>query len=174
MTIAEVLELYEYNRWAHQRVLESAAELGAERYDRDIGGSFASLRATMEHLLAAEVVWLARWEGHSLADPPDYSGCSDSIALRSIWDSFWKRQFTFLRSLSEEDLPHPVSIRTSSGIEAAQMLSDTLIHVVNDSTYHRGQAASQIRQLGGKPQSTDYFIYCLARDSGEPQAEVVP
>ena len=174
MNTAEVLELYEYNRWAHERILESASELGPERYDRDLGGSFPSLRATVEHLLATEVVWLSRWEGYSLADPPDYSGCSDAIALRSIWHSFWKRQFTFLRALADDDLPQPVAIRTSSGMEAAQALSDTLVHVVNHATYHRGQAASQIRQLGGKAQNTDYFMYCFARDAGEPQAEVVP
>ena len=174
MTVSEVVELYEYNRWAHERILESAAELGAERYDRGIAGSFPSLRATVEHLLATEVVWLSRWEGHSLGDPPDYSGCSDAIALHSIWGSFWRRQFTFLRALTDEELQQPVDIRTRSGIETTQPLADTLIHVVNHSTYHRGQAASQMRQLGGKPQSTDYFIYCLARDAGEPQAEVVP
>ena len=172
MTIAELLDSFEYNRWAHDRTLDAAAELGPESYGTEIGGSFPSLRATLEHMLAAEVVWLSRWEGHSLGEPPEYSGCRDAEALRSIWKAFWWRQFAFLNAITDEDLTQPVMIRTRTGIETVQSLRDTLVHVVTHSAYHRGQAASQIRQLGGKPVGTDYFIYCLARDAGEPQSEV--
>lgn len=165
MTAAELLELYEYNRWAHMRLLESADALAPEQYAQAVGGPFPSVRATIEHLLATEVVWLSRWEGNSLGEPPDYGGCTTAGALRSIWMSFWRRQFIFLHDLSDESLGQFVAIRTRSGIETVQTLSDTMIHVVNHSTYHRGQAASQIRQLGLVPESTDYFLYCLGRSA---------
>lgn len=174
MTIAELLDAFEYNRWAHDRILDSASELGSEHYGVLVGGSFPTLRATLEHMLATEVVWLSRWEGHSLGEPPEYGGCKNAGALRSIWDSFWQRQFAFLHDVTEEDLAQLVAIRTRGGIEAVQPLRDTIMHVVNHSTYHRGQAASQIRQLGGKPPATDYFIYCLARDAGEPEGGLNP
>ncbi len=171
MTIPEMLDLYEYNRWAHERILQSAQEVGAESYNRAVGGSFPSIRATVEHLLAVEVVWLSRWEGHSLGEPPEYSGCLEASSLRTIWHSFWRRQFAFVNDLAPEDLSELVAIRTRNGIEAVQPLRDTMVHVVNHATYHRGQAASQIRLVGGKPLGTDYFTYCLARDAGEPQTE---
>jgi uncharacterized damage-inducible protein DinB len=38
-----------------------------------------------------------------------------------------------------------------------------MLHVVNHSTYHRGQAASLVRALGATPRATDYFLYCLTR-----------
>jgi uncharacterized damage-inducible protein DinB len=44
-----------------------------------------------------------------------------------------------------------------------QPLGETMIHVMNHSTYHRGQVAGQIRQVGGTPNTTDYFIYCLTK-----------
>ena len=173
MTVAEFIDLYEYNRWAHERTLESASQVSPVDYARETGGSFPSLRATLEHMLAAEVVWLSRWEGHSLGDRPDYGGCSDASELRSIWLSFWKRQFAFLNSLRDDDLIQPVSIRTRTGIETVQSLSDTMTHVVNHSSYHRGQAAGQLRLLGGVPQSTDYFIYCYSVErTGETEASV--
>ena len=163
MNTAELMDLYEYNRWAHRRTLESAAELGVEEYEREIGGSFPSLRATLEHLLATEVVWLSRWEGHSLGEPPDYTGMVGVAALSRMWDAFWNRQFSFITSLSDDALTRPVAIRTRSGIETVQALGDTMLHVVNHSSYHRGQAASFVRMLGGTPRGTDYFIYCLTR-----------
>jgi uncharacterized damage-inducible protein DinB len=34
-----------------------------------------------------------------------------------------------------------------------------MVNVVNHSTYHRGQVASMLRQLGGKPAATDYVLF---------------
>ena len=169
MNIVEIQDFYEYNRWAHERCLDAAVEMSSAQYNEKLLGSFSSLRLTLEHLLATEVVWLSRWEGHSLGDPPDYGGCKDATSLRSLWNSFWHRQQSYLQSLTEEDLSQLVAIRTRSGIETVQPLRDTLVHVVNHSSYHRGQIATQIRQLGAKPPTTDYFIYCLGR-SGEQRA----
>jgi len=63
MTSAEFLDLYQYNRWAHEHVLRSVSRLSSEKYNQPLVGSFPSIRATLEHLLATEVVWLSRWEG---------------------------------------------------------------------------------------------------------------
>ena len=163
MNVAELNDLYEYNRWAHELTLDSAAELTKEQYEREILGSFPSLRATLEHVLAAEVVWLSRWEGHSLGDTPDFTGIADANSLMRLWHSFWGRQSSFLNALNEDDLSKPIYIRTRTGIETVQPLGETMVHVVNHGTYHRGQAASLVRQLGGKPRATDYFVYCLTR-----------
>jgi uncharacterized damage-inducible protein DinB len=170
MQIAEILELYQFNRWAHERSLDAAAELSTEQYNRDLGGSFPSLRATLEHLLTTEITWLSRWQGHSLAEGPDYTECADVSALRMRWRAYWNRQNRYFSALTQEDLSQLVGIRTRTGIETVQPLSDTLLHVVNHATYHRGQIASQLRQLGGNPPNTDYFTYCLVRDAGPEQA----
>jgi len=37
-------------------------------------------------------------------------------------------------------------------------LHEMLVHVVNHSTYHRGQVATMLRQLGKTPLSTDYLV----------------
>lgn len=163
MTVAELMDLYEYNRWAHRRILDSAGELTMEQYERQVAGSFPTLRDTLEHVLAAEVVWLSRWEGHSLGEAPDFTGLGDATALERLWNSFWHRQFAFLAALADDELMRPIAIRTRSGIETVQPLCDTMLHVVNHASYHRGQAASLIRQLGGTPVGTDYFLYCLSR-----------
>lgn len=163
MNIPDILDLYDYNSWATDRTLDAAATLSKEQYQLASPGSFGSLRAIMEHILATEVVWLSRWEGHSLGEAPDYQGCVDVNSLRRIWKSFSTRQLRFLNALAEDDLATPVAIRTRSGIETVQLLGETLVHVVNHGTYHRGQAATLTRALGGTPQGTDYFTYCLMR-----------
>ena len=71
--LAELLELYAYNRWATARTLTAAAALSTEAYARPLPGSFPSLRATLEHLLSAEAVWLSRWQGDPLGQACELS-----------------------------------------------------------------------------------------------------
>jgi uncharacterized damage-inducible protein DinB len=172
MNTADILDLYEYNRWAAERTFDAAQALSNDDYVRTMPGSFASLRAILEHILSVEVIWLSRWEGHSLGDAPDYAGCHEAASLARLSKAFWTRQFRYLNALSDDDLTSPIAIRTRSGIETVQPLSETLLHVVNHATYHRGQAATLIRQLGGAPQGTDYFTYCLVRGLKAPDAEL--
>src|SRR5215212_3532059 len=158
MNVAELNDLYEYNKWAHELVFESVGELNKEQYERVVGGSYPSVRLTLEHVLATEVVWLSRWEGYSLGDAPNYSGIQDSGALIQMWRSFRHRQDSFITSLADDELTKPIAIRTRNGIETVQALGDTMLHVVNHSSYHRGQVTNLLRQVGGKPRSTDYFL----------------
>lgn len=174
MNVAEIVDLYEYNRWAHERVLEVARGFTDEQYSQEIISSFPSFRATLEHMLVAEVLWLSRWEGHSLGEPPDYSGCTNVTSLGRLWQYYWKRQFQFLGALTEDELARPIAIRTRGGIETVQPLVETMLHLVTHSSYHRGQAATLTRQLGGTPMTTDYFFYCLRRGAGESDSGVTP
>src|SRR6476620_11320266 len=130
MNIAELRDLFDYNRWAHKKTLDAAALLGPEKFSDTTNGS-NSLRDVLQKLLVEEVVWLSRWEGHSLAEGPDYSECADALALMERWKSLWKRQRRYIESLIEDDLGNPISIRLNNGIETVQPLGDTLSHVVN-------------------------------------------
>lgn len=174
MTITELQDLFEYNRWAHENTLRAAAELEPAKYDAVSSTSPLSPRAALQNMLAEEVAWLSRWEGHSLAEPPDYTECADTNALLIRWKSLWRRQRGFLESLNEDDLSRVIGIRLSNGIEAEQPLGDTMLHVVNHATYLRGQAATLIAQLGGSTPDSDYFTYCSVRGPDGTEANVAP
>ena len=77
--------------------------------------------------------------------------------------SFRSRQHAFITSLDDDELAKPIVIRTRGGIETVQQLCDTMLHVVNHSSYHRGQVTNLVRQVGGTPKATDYFYYLLNR-----------
>ena len=174
MKLAELRGLFEYNRWAHETTLDSATLLGVDKYAQGWGGSSPTLRGVLQDLLAEEVVWLSRWEGHSLAEFPDYSECADTTALMVRWKSLWNRQMRFLESLSEDELTRPISIRMNNGIETDQSLGDTMVHVVNQATSLRGEAALLIQQLGGERPAADYFSYCLERGSEGADGVMAP
>ena len=46
--------LYEYDRWANNRVLQAASALTPEEFTRDLHGSFRSVRDTLVHIIGGE------------------------------------------------------------------------------------------------------------------------
>jgi uncharacterized damage-inducible protein DinB len=52
-----------------------------------------------------------------------------------------------------------VSYRAPDGLAFSHPLGQLIRHVVNHSTYHRGQLATLLRQLGQTPPSTDFTKY---------------
>ena len=45
MTIDDIRLLYQYDRWANNRVLHAASRLSAEEFARDLGGIVCKLRS---------------------------------------------------------------------------------------------------------------------------------
>jgi uncharacterized damage-inducible protein DinB len=52
-----------------------------------------------------------------------------------------------------------MTYRSLKGIESTSSLRDILTHVVNHSTYHRGQIARGIKAKGGVPPVTDFIAF---------------
>lgn len=155
----EIRELYEYNRWANGQVLDAAGRLPEEAFTRDLKSSFPSVRDTLAHILAAEWVWLARWEGASPTGMPEGWASSTYDDLRERWRAFEGRQKEFLAGLTGARLDEEVSYRTTGGEPFRSPLWQMLRHVANHSTYHRGQVITLLRQLGAEAPSTDLIRF---------------
>ena len=161
--LAEVQELFAFHRWANARLLDAAGGLGAEDFARDLGSSFPSVRETLVHLLSADWIWLERWHGRSPTAGPGWDAVATHAELRARWAEFECDQRAFLEGLSEADLDRVVPYRALSGAAFANPLGELLRHVVNHGTYHRGQVATLLRQLGVQPPQTDLILYYRER-----------
>lgn len=154
--LTELLELYDYNRWANDRTLGAVARLSEEELHRPLGNSFPSVFETVCHILMAEWIWLERWEGRSPKKGPEIP---DWRSLMAGWSAVVDRQRNYLEGLNEPDLTAIVEYRTMAGVESASPLWQLLRHVVNHSTYHRGQVTTLLRQLGAEAVATDLIFY---------------
>lgn len=162
--ISEIRELYGYNRWANHRMLDAAATLTAEQLTRDLHSSFPSVQATLAHVLSVEWVWLQRWLGDSPTSIPSEWDLSGRDALRRQWAEVERDQSAFLHDLTDEDLRRVVSYRNVAGESFTAPLWQLLRHVVNHSTYHRGQVATLFRQLGIGVPATDLGLFYRERE----------
>ena len=55
---------------------------------------------------------------------------------------------------------------TLAGSKYVASRRDVLAHVMNHSTYHRGQVALAIREDGGEPLQTDYILFVRETSAG--------
>jgi uncharacterized damage-inducible protein DinB len=159
MDLKTLDDLYRYNRWANSRVLAAASSLAPEQFVALVPSSFPSLRDTLVHVLWGEWVWLQRWNGNSPRTafrPGEYPAV---VTLRARWGELEAGQSEFLRSLDEPALARPVRYVNLRGETWEYALWKQMLHVVNHSSYHRGQATTMLRQLGATPPSTDLLVF---------------
>jgi len=170
MTKDDIQLLYEYDRWANNRVLEAASALTAEQFTRDLHGSFGSVRDTLVHIIGGEWGWLAYWkepspssafltdlwDRHDVLFRPD--GFPNVASLKSKWAEVEREQVEFINGVTNESLKKMVPISTTE-----VSLANLMQHLANHSTYHRGQVASMMRQLRAEPVPTDFHVFLVER-----------
>lgn len=151
--------LFEYNAWANARTLEACAVLAPDQLTQDLHSSFPSVQKTLAHMLGAEWIWNERWHGRSPAGPPSWASEADFASLRSRFAALDAELFDFVSSLQAADLARPLEYHNTSGDRFAHPLWQSLHHLANHGSYHRGQIATMLRQLGARPAHTDLIVF---------------
>lgn len=157
--------LVDYHYWARDRVLDAATALSAHDYAKPLGNSFGSIKATLEHVYGAEVVWLTRWQGNS---PTAFPGemPADIDVLRRAWADHEQALRAFFAPFDDAGVAQVIPYRLFSGAEGASPIWEMAVHVVNHATYHRGQVTTMLRQLGAQPaKSMDMIAYFRERSA---------
>lgn len=163
MTPEDMRALYEFNAWANHRSLEAASELPAEKFVQPMGSSFGSVRDTLAHIYGAEWIWLERFQGRSPASLPDAAQFADAASLRERWTEFEPRLLGFVRGLAQADLDRVMEYKTLKFGVYSNPLWQSMQHVVNHGSYHRGQVTTLLRQLGAQPILTDLMHFYRER-----------
>jgi uncharacterized damage-inducible protein DinB len=157
--ITFISELYRYNDWANEKTLAAAAHLDNEKFARQLGNSFSSVRDTLVHILGAEWIWLERWNGRFPRALLSVSELPTLSAIAARWRQVEESRNRFLQSLRHSDLNAAVSYVNQKGETWSYPLWQQMVHVVNHSSYHRGQTTTLLRQLGAQPVTTDFLVY---------------
>jgi len=63
--------IFQHNLWANLRLLESCTELTEEQLARDLLGTYASVRDTLQHIVTSERSYFARISTGQRYDHPD-------------------------------------------------------------------------------------------------------
>jgi uncharacterized damage-inducible protein DinB len=159
----QIASLFEYSEWVNQRLLDSAAGLTAEQFDRMVLPGFGSLRLTFVHILGTEILWLARWQELSPRTVLSPGDLPTVTAIRECWADLVDERRINLAGLDEDGLTAMVHWTNMREQSYALPRWQVMLHCANHSTHHHSEAASILSELGHEPDSTDLLEYYLGR-----------
>jgi uncharacterized damage-inducible protein DinB len=153
-------ELAGYNNWADTIAMGWLDQIGDDQWDQLITSSFSSIRQTAVHIASAEKIWIDFWK--NVPDPiylsAEFKGTKDQLIQH--WKNASAGIKTFIDEFPEESYLQQVTFRKPNGEKGQMEFSCTFPHMVNHSTYHRGQLVTLLRQVGfTRLSSTDLFTY---------------
>ncbi len=152
-----------YNAWQNTGLRRIVQAMPVADLDADRGAWFGSIRATLNHLLWADVLWMSRFDG----------GTAPEVGMRAsgtltptigVWQAerfrtdgritLWAER---LRAL---DLTGTLRFRWKiGGREVVKPKDQMVAHFFNHQTHHRGQVHAMLTAAGQRPGDTDlYFI----------------
>ncbi len=154
MTQQEIKLLFAYNAWAMNRVFEAVEALPTEQLMKDMHSSHESIHGTLAHLVGAEKVWLERWNGNP--SPPFMKPAEVPTLdkLREVWNKVGFEIAKFVAGMTDRKLQEVFEMKTSDGQPHKHIYWQSMLHVVDHTTFHRGQVIVMMRQQGVKPPTT--------------------
>jgi len=139
-------ELFQYNNHYNQALITVLVENPKNASEKSI--------KLLSHILNAHQIWnnriepgqpsYERWEVHQIQTAGEIDKKNFEHSMR-ILDTF--------------ELSQPIQYVTGKGQKFNNSLHEILFQVINHSTYHRGQIATEFRQSGIEPLLTDYIFY---------------
>ncbi len=157
MTLAEIKLLWAFNTWAEGLVFDAVARISSEQYRRDMQSSHGGILGTLAHIISAEQGWLGRWAGDRQVQQSSVQDVASIDELRVHWQRVGEQMQQFLGTLSDAKLQETLAVTTSQGGQFANPHWQMIQHVVDHSSYHRGQIASDLRASGQEPAYTDFI-----------------
>src|SRR5262245_17744102 len=156
----DVVALFAYDRWANTKVLDACRQLAAERYVAEPVRGWSSVRSTIYHIAVA-----TEWNLRTLAgDPDDRIPAEADLATvddAARWLERAYRRFEELRpTLTPERLNTVLTLRAVGRTFTLPRWA-MLRHIVNHSSYHRGQVASKLQRFGVEQPNTDFFFWVI-------------
>ena len=152
------IDILKYNLWANQRTVDLLNQYEEEISTRPIVNSFPSIALTMKHSWGAEKIWLMRLKGKSATAFPTFNG-----SLQDIFQMGLKVSAEFLEFIENQEeafFESKCDFQDTKGNHYSIPVQQVIHHVMNHSTYHRGQITTLGRQADfGEIKSTCYISY---------------
>ena len=156
----DVVAVFAYDRWANTKILDACLELTTEQYVAEPVPGWSSVRSTIYHIALVTDFHLRTLAGDpddSIPTEADLATVDD--AARLLERAY--RRFEELRSaLAPERLNTMLTLR-GRGYTYSLPRWAMLRHIVNHSTYHRGQVAAKLKRFGIEQPATDFFFWVI-------------
>jgi len=156
----DFVALFAFNRWANDRMLDACRKLTPEQYAAEPVPGWTSVRSTVWHIVIVTDGWL-----RTLADDPDQSFPAEAeVATTDAAARILERAYGTLNAVLPKLSPAVLEApRTFQRRGRTAVLTPWIVlrHVVNHTTYHRGQVASKLKRFGIQQPETDLVWWAI-------------
>jgi uncharacterized damage-inducible protein DinB len=158
MTLHEAKTLHAYNSWANNRIFDVVEKLPLEQYMKDMKSSHGGIHGTLTHMVGAEKIWVEQFNGNPqpFLKAPEIP---NAVELRKFWEKAGYETAKWLGMMSDKRLGESFEAKTLKGDLFRQTFWQAFQHMVNHSSYHRGQIVTMLRQIDATPVSTDLILF---------------
>ena len=152
--------LFAFNRWANAKMLDACRKLTPEQYVAEPVPDWPSVRSTVFHIVVVTELWLRGLESDPDASIPTEAEVATIEDAERLLDRAYQRFDRLLPALTPERLATPITLQRR-GRTATLPPWAVLRHLVNHTTYHRGQVASKLKRFGIQQPETDFVYWCF-------------
>lgn len=156
----DLVDLFAYDRWANRKILDACRKLSAEQYDAEPVPGWSSVRSTVCHIALATEFNLRTLAGIGDEPLPIEAELATVDDAERLLERAYRRFDAMHPTLTPEQLNTPLTL-AAAGRTFTLPRWALLRHIVNHSTYHRGQLASKLKRFGIEPPNTDFFFWTI-------------
>lgn len=139
------IELFEYNYHFNNKLIEFISENFQLKPEKTV--------KLLNHLINAQQIWNARINNESEFEVWQINDWNNISKINT--DNYSKT----LEIIHNKSPENSIEYKNSKGEKFINKIEDVLFHVINHSTYHRAQIATDIKNNGIEPINTDYIFY---------------
>ncbi|MET1178237.1 DinB family protein [Peribacillus simplex] len=162
-----VLDLYNYHSWANGVIIDRLNELPQHIYHKEIQSGFSSISKVLSHIYLTDYAWFDIITGKSMDEAMASSNqLREEVEKKSIEEmkiiflDLYDRNKALLSTADMEkviivDNPYAGFLETS--------ISESVLHVVTHGSYHRGNIATMLRQMGHTSVMQDFGLYLYSK-----------
>lgn len=162
-----VLEMYNYHAWANGVIIDRLNELPEHIYHKEIQSGFSSVSKVLSHIYLTDYAWFDIISGISMDEAmASSSELKEEVEKKSIEEmkktfmDLYERNKALLSTVDMEkimvvDNPYAGSLETT--------ISESVLHVVTHGSYHRGNIATMLRQMGHTSVMQDFGLYLYTK-----------
>lgn len=161
---SDIETLVAYTFWANRRVLDACERVTLEQFVQPVtpDPGWHTLRGTLVHALDTAYGWRTALQHIEDTGVIDEAQFADAASLKQRWAAEEDAWGAYLSQLTDDALnavwwTYETSSRTRW---------QTIVHVVNDLTHHRSEAAAMLTGFGQSPGELDFDQFVVDVMSG--------
>ncbi|MED3893209.1 DinB family protein [Peribacillus frigoritolerans] len=162
-----VLEMYNYHAWANGVIIDRLNELPEHIYHKEIQSGSSSVSKVLSHIYLTDYTWFDIISGISMDEAmASSSELKEEVEKKSIEEM--KKIFIDLYErnkalLSTEDMEKKMVVDNPYAGSLETTISESVLHIVTHGSYHRGNIATMLRQMGHTSVMQDFGLYLYTK-----------